>query len=92
MIERNKNLITILGDKTNFLIKEKDRRLSFEEAYHNLQPQLKNLKNKIAKIYLFKYALRKSSLRTSSKCFQWIENIHERKSIKDGRDPGWKKF
>ncbi|XP_029660438.1 protein Cep78 homolog [Formica exsecta] len=48
MIERNQNLIRILENKTDLLIKEKDRRLSFEEAYHKIQPQLRNLKNKIA--------------------------------------------
>lgn len=48
MIERNQNLITILENKTDFLIKEKDDRLRFEEACHKIQPQLRNLKNKIA--------------------------------------------
>ncbi|XP_072746978.1 uncharacterized protein [Anoplolepis gracilipes] len=48
MIERNQNLITVLENKTDFLMKEKNYRLSFEEAYHKIQPQLRNLKNKIA--------------------------------------------
>lgn len=48
MIERNQNLITILENKTDFLMKEKDGRLRFEEAYHKIQPQLRNLQNKIA--------------------------------------------
>lgn len=47
MIERNQNLITILENKTDFLMKEKDCRLNFEEAYHKIQSQLRNLKNKI---------------------------------------------
>ncbi|XP_070159497.1 leucine-rich repeat-containing protein 74B isoform X2 [Polyergus mexicanus] len=47
MIERNQNLIRILENKTDLLIKERDRRLSYEEAYHKIQPQLRNLKNKI---------------------------------------------
>lgn len=48
MMERNQNLITILENKTDFLMKEKDCRLSSEKAYHKIQPQLRNLKNKIA--------------------------------------------
>lgn len=48
MIERNQNLITILENKTDFLMKEKDCRLRFEETYHKIQPKLRNLKNKIA--------------------------------------------
>jgi len=48
MIERNQHLITILENKTDFLMKEKDCRLRFEEASHKIQPQLRNLKNKIA--------------------------------------------
>lgn len=48
MIERNQNLITILENKTDVLAKEKDGRLRFEEAYHKIQPQLRNLQNKIA--------------------------------------------
>ncbi|XP_050457420.1 protein Cep78 homolog [Cataglyphis hispanica] len=48
MIESNRNLIRILENKSDLLIKEKNRRLSFEEAYHKIQPQLRNLKNKIA--------------------------------------------
>ncbi|XP_077269554.1 uncharacterized protein LOC143901277 [Temnothorax americanus] len=48
MIEHNRNLIRNLENSTNFLLKERDRRLSAEEAYHKLQPRLRNLKNKIA--------------------------------------------
>lgn len=48
MIERNQNLIRDLENSTNFLLKETDRRLSTEEAYHKMQPRLRNLKNKIA--------------------------------------------
>ncbi|XP_011645138.1 protein Cep78 homolog [Pogonomyrmex barbatus] len=48
MIEHNQNLITYLENSTNFLMKEKNRHLSTEEAYHKIQPRLRNLKNKIA--------------------------------------------
>ncbi|XP_036147256.1 protein Cep78 homolog [Monomorium pharaonis] len=48
MIERNQNLIRDLENSTNFLLKETDRRLSAEEAYHKIQPRLRTLKNKIA--------------------------------------------
>lgn len=48
MIEHNQNLIRDLENSTNFLLKERDRRLSAEEAYHKMQPRLRNLRNKIA--------------------------------------------
>lgn len=48
MIENNRNLITTLENSTDFLMKEKSRRLSAEEAYRKIQPRLKNLKNKMA--------------------------------------------
>ncbi|XP_018348887.1 PREDICTED: protein Cep78 homolog [Trachymyrmex septentrionalis] len=48
MIEHNQNLIRDLETSTNFLLEERDRRLSAEEVYHKIQPQLRNLKNKIA--------------------------------------------
>lgn len=47
MIEHNQNLITILENKTDYLMKEKNYRLRYEEAYHKIQPQFRNLKNKI---------------------------------------------
>lgn len=47
MIEHNRNLIRDLETSTNFLMKEKDRRLSAEKAYHKMQPRLRILKNKI---------------------------------------------
>lgn len=47
MIEHNQILIRNLENSTNFLLKERDRRLSAEEAYHKMQPRLRNLKNKI---------------------------------------------
>lgn len=48
MIEHNQNLITLIENKTDYLIKEKNYRLRYEEAYHKIQPQFRNLKNKIA--------------------------------------------
>ncbi|KYN06888.1 PREDICTED: protein Cep78 homolog isoform X2 [Cyphomyrmex costatus] len=48
MIEHNQNLIRDLETSTSFLLEERDRRLNAEEAYHKIQPRLKNLKNKIA--------------------------------------------
>ncbi|KYQ52700.1 Protein Cep78 like protein, partial [Trachymyrmex zeteki] len=48
MIEHNQNLIRDLETNTNFLLEERDRRLNAEEAYHKIQPRLRNLKNKIA--------------------------------------------
>jgi len=48
MIEHNQSLIRDLENNTNFLLKERDRRLSAEEAYHKMQPLLSNLRNKIA--------------------------------------------
>lgn len=48
MIEHSRNLIRDLEYSINFLLKERDRRLSAEEAYHKVQPRLSNLKNKIA--------------------------------------------
>lgn len=47
MISRNQNLIKTLENNTNFLLEERDRRLSVEEAYHKIQPRLRNLTNKI---------------------------------------------
>jgi len=47
MIEGNQNLVTALENSNDFLIKERDSRLNAEEAYHNLQPHLQNLRNKI---------------------------------------------
>lgn len=47
MIEHNQNLIRMLENSTNFLLKERNRRLSAEETYHKMQPRLKNLRNKI---------------------------------------------
>ncbi|EGI63167.1 PREDICTED: protein Cep78 homolog isoform X1 [Acromyrmex echinatior] len=48
MIEHNQNLIRDLETSTNFLLEERDRRLSAEEVYHKIQPRLRDLKNKIA--------------------------------------------
>lgn len=48
MIEHNQNLIRDLENSTNFLLKERDRRLSAEEAYYKMQPRLRSLRNKIA--------------------------------------------
>jgi len=48
MIEHNQNLIRDLETNTNFLLEERDRRLSAEKVYHKIQPRLRNLKNKIA--------------------------------------------
>jgi len=48
MIEHNQILIRDLENNTDFLLKERDRRLSVEEAYHKIQPRLSNLRNKIA--------------------------------------------
>lgn len=48
MIKRNQNLIAVLENSTDFLMEERNRRLSTEEAYHKLQPRLRSLKNKIA--------------------------------------------
>ncbi|KYM84599.1 Protein Cep78 like protein [Atta colombica] len=48
MIEHNQNLIRDLEMNTNFLLEERDRRLSAEKVYHKIQPRLRNLKNKIA--------------------------------------------
>ncbi|RLU15939.1 hypothetical protein DMN91_011697 [Ooceraea biroi] len=47
MIEGNQSLIAALENSTDFLMKERDRRLSAEEAYHKLQPRLRSLRNKI---------------------------------------------
>jgi len=48
MIEHNQNLIRDLENNTNFLLKERNRRLNAEETYHKMQPRLSNLRNKIA--------------------------------------------
>ncbi|XP_011880233.1 PREDICTED: protein Cep78 homolog [Vollenhovia emeryi] len=48
MIEHNQTLMRNLENSTNFLLKERDHRLSAEEAYHKMQPRLRNLRNKIA--------------------------------------------
>lgn len=47
MIKHNQNLIKILENSSNFLLEERNRRLSAEEAYHKMQPRLRNLRNKI---------------------------------------------
>lgn len=47
MINYNQNLIKTLENNTNFLLEERDRRLSAEETYHKMQPRLRNLRNKI---------------------------------------------
>lgn len=47
LISHNQNLIKTLENNTNFLLEERDRRLSVEEAYHKMQPRLRNLRNKI---------------------------------------------
>ncbi|XP_012230152.1 protein Cep78 homolog [Linepithema humile] len=48
MIEHNQELITELENTTDFLTREKNCRLHAEEAYQKIQPQLENLRNKIA--------------------------------------------
>lgn len=51
IIENNQNLISTLESNMEFFVKEKNRRLSAEQAYHKLQPRIRNLLNKIAMQY-----------------------------------------
>ncbi|XP_039304854.1 protein Cep78 homolog [Solenopsis invicta] len=72
MIERNRNLIRDLENSSNFLLKERDRRLSVEEAYHKMQPRLRNLRNKIAmQNYIH------SNMRYENKVYANLQNVFD---------------
>lgn len=82
MIEDNQSLITTLENSSDFLMKERDRRVSAEEAYYKLQPRLRSLQNKI----VMQNSIH-SSMRYENQVYTNLQNVFDelRTTLKEKR-------